>query len=109
MASYDGAMLKVTELFSRAIQSTANVCLWRLHGCMLNFIHMSASGVAEIAKSTNFEGVSTYFAYIVYMGEKCTEHRLMDHQNDWFMVSVVYWLLKHQYKRKEKRRNKYFF
>ena len=33
--------------------STANVCLWRLHGCVLHFIHLSAMGVAEIAKSTN--------------------------------------------------------
>ena len=56
---------------------------------MLNFIHLSASGVAEIAKSTNFEGVSTYFVYIVYMGEKCTEHRIVDHQNDWFIWSVL--------------------
>jgi hypothetical protein len=46
-------MLKVTELFSIAI---ANVCLWRLHDCVLGFIHLLAMGVAEIA---SFEGVST--------------------------------------------------
>ena len=45
-------MLKFTELFSKA-----NVCLWRLHGSVLDFIHLSATGVAEIAKSTNLTGV----------------------------------------------------
>jgi hypothetical protein len=34
--------------------STANVWLWRLHGCVLDFIHQSAMGVAEIAESTNW-------------------------------------------------------
>jgi hypothetical protein len=52
VASYDGATLKLTELFSKAC-----VCLWRLHDCVLNFIHLLATGVAEIAKSTN---LSTY-------------------------------------------------
>ena len=52
MASYDGAMLKVTELFNTA-HSSANVCLWRLDGCVLDYIHLSAMGVAEIAESTN--------------------------------------------------------
>ena len=60
MTSYDGATLKVTELFSTAL-SIANVCLWRLHGCVLDFIHLSAMDVAEIAKSTNEKGVSVYF------------------------------------------------
>ena len=36
VVSYDGAKLKVTDLF--------NVCLWRLHGCELNFIHLSETG-----------------------------------------------------------------
>uniref|UniRef100_A0A8C7MUQ4 Zgc:85777 n=1 Tax=Oncorhynchus kisutch TaxID=8019 RepID=A0A8C7MUQ4_ONCKI len=39
-----------------ASHSTANVCLWRLHGCVLDFIPLSATGVAEVAKSTNFKG-----------------------------------------------------
>jgi hypothetical protein len=49
------AMLKVTKLFSTG-NSTANVCLWRLHGCVLDFIHLSATGVAEITESTNLKG-----------------------------------------------------
>jgi len=52
VASCGGAMLKVTELCSAA-HSTANVCLWRLHGCLLDFIHLSAMGGTEISKSTN--------------------------------------------------------
>ena len=44
VASYDGAMLKVTELFSTG-RSTANVGR-RLHGCVLDLIHLSAMGVA---------------------------------------------------------------
>jgi hypothetical protein len=39
VASYDGATLKVTELYSKA-HSTADVCLWRLHSCLLDFIHL---------------------------------------------------------------------
>ena len=42
----------------------STVCQWRLHGCVLvkffkkkGFIHLSATGVAEIAKSTNFKGL----------------------------------------------------
>jgi hypothetical protein len=27
--------------------------LWKLHGCVLDFMHLSATGVAEIAESTN--------------------------------------------------------
>ena len=64
VASYDGATLKVTELFSKAILLTM-FCLWRLHGCVLDFIHLSATGVAEIAKSTNLKGCSHTFVYIV--------------------------------------------
>ena len=64
MASYDGATLKVTELFSTG-HSTANV--WRLHGCVLDFIHLSATGVAEIAEYTNLmEGPHT-FGHVVYI------------------------------------------
>ena len=65
MASYDGATLKVTELFSTG-HSTANVCQWRLHGFVLNFIHLSAMAVAEIAKSTHLKGCPHSFVYIVY-------------------------------------------
>jgi len=52
VASDDVATLKVTELFSVVLPSV-NVCLWRLHGCVLHYIHLSAMGVAEIAESTN--------------------------------------------------------
>ena len=40
--------------------STANVCLWRLHGSVLDL------GVAEIAESTNLKGCPHTFVYIVY-------------------------------------------
>ena len=60
MASYDGATLRVPELFSKA-----NVCLWRLHGGVLDFIHLSATGLAEIAESTNLKGFA--FVYILYI------------------------------------------
>jgi hypothetical protein len=43
-----------------------NVCLWRLYGCVLDFIHLSAIGVAEIAESTNLKGCPHTFVYIVY-------------------------------------------
>ena len=62
VASYDGGTLKVTGLFSKA-----NVCLWRLHGCLLDFIHLSATGVAEIAESTHLKGCPYTFVYIVYI------------------------------------------
>ena len=39
VASSDGTTLKVTELFSKA----------RLHGRVLDFIHLSATSVAETA------------------------------------------------------------
>ena len=38
------ATLKI-KLFSNG-HSTANVCLWRLHGCVLDFKLLSATGVA---------------------------------------------------------------
>ena len=53
--SYDNATLKVSTN-----HSTASVCLWRSHGCALNFKHLSATGVAEIAESTHLK-------WIVYM------------------------------------------
>ena len=45
------ATLKVTELFSKAI--LLHVCLWRLHGCVLDLIHLSATDVAEVAEFTH--------------------------------------------------------
>ena len=65
MVFHDSATLKVTELFSTG-HSTANGCLWRLHGFVLNFIHLSATGVAEIAESTNLKWCPHTFVYIVY-------------------------------------------
>ena len=45
----------------------ANVCLWRLHGCVLNCIHLSATGVAEMAESINLKECPHTFVYIVYL------------------------------------------
>ena len=65
MASYDGAMLKVTELFSTG-HSTGNVCLWKLHGGVLNFIHLSETSVAKKkAESTNLKGCPHTFGDVV--------------------------------------------
>jgi hypothetical protein len=66
VASYDSAMLKVTEHFSKAILLPMFVngdCM-----AVCNFIHLSATGTAEIAESTHLKG-STYFCtvYIVYL------------------------------------------
>ena len=68
VASYEGATLKVTELVSKAILMPMFVygdcmAVWSisffLHTC-------SATGVAEIAESTNFK--YTYFCiYSVYL------------------------------------------
>jgi hypothetical protein len=69
VASYDGATLKVTELFSIG-HSTANVCLWRLHGCVLDVIQLSATGVAEIAKSTNLKGCPPTYGHVLYVKAK---------------------------------------
>ena len=66
MASYDSATLKVTELFSIG-HYTANVCLWRLYGCVLDFINMSAMGVAKIAESSNFKRCPHSFGHVVYI------------------------------------------
>ena len=66
MESYDGATLKVTELFSMA-HSPANVCLWSLYGCVPDFIHLSIMGVAEIAESTNEKGCPHTFGQVVYI------------------------------------------
>ena len=66
MASYDGATLKVSELF-RMGHSNASVCLWRLHGCVLDFMHLSATDVAQIATSTHFEGCPHLFGHVVHL------------------------------------------
>ena len=66
IASYDDAMLKVTELFRKAV--LLPMFLWRLHGYVLDLIHLSATGVAEIAKSTHLKGCPHTFVYIVYQG-----------------------------------------
>ena len=48
--------------------STATACLWRLHGCGLDFIHLSATVVAE-SWIHSFEEVSTYFC--IYSVDVC--------------------------------------
>jgi hypothetical protein len=45
---------------------TATVCLWRLHGCLLDFILLSATGVAETAESTQLKGCQHTFGHLVY-------------------------------------------
>jgi hypothetical protein len=45
VASYDNAKLKVSTS-----HSTASVCLWRLHGGWLDFTHLSATGMTDIAE-----------------------------------------------------------
>jgi hypothetical protein len=61
VASYDGDMLKVTLLFNKTI--LLSMFLWRLHDCVI--IHLSATGVAEIAESTKLKGCPLTFAFIV--------------------------------------------
>ena len=38
-----------------------------MDGCVLDLIHLSATGVAEIVKSTNFKGCQDTFVYIIYL------------------------------------------
>jgi hypothetical protein len=64
VASYNGAMLKVTELLSKG-HSIANVCLWRMHCCVLDFILLSATGVAEMAESMNLKWFPHTFGHVV--------------------------------------------
>ena len=66
MASYGGATLKVTELFSKSILLPMFVygdCM----AVLLDFIHLSATVVAEIAESTNLKGSQHTFGHIVYL------------------------------------------
>ena len=72
MASYGGATLKVTELFSKAILLTMFVYGDFLAVCLI-FIYLSTTGVTEIAKSTNLKWCPQTFVYIVY---KCNKKRL---------------------------------
>ena len=46
------------------LRPTDNVRLWRLHGCVLDFIHLSVTGMAEIAESTNLKVCPHTFVYI---------------------------------------------
>ena len=66
VASYDGATLKVTEQSSMAHSSTSG-CLWRLQGCVLDFLHLSAMDVAEIVKCTIQKGYPHTFGHVVYV------------------------------------------
>ena len=68
-------MLKVTELSSVG-HSTANVCLWRLHGCVLNFINLSPTGVAEITESTTLKGCPHTFIYSLSFQISYSEYML---------------------------------
>jgi hypothetical protein len=52
VASYDGAILKVTHLFSKAVLLPGFVCGDCMTVCS-NFIQQSATGVAEIVESTH--------------------------------------------------------
>ena len=52
---------------------TANVCLWRLHGCVLDFIHFSATGVAEIAESTNLKAYPHTAGHTLYLSADLVE------------------------------------
>jgi hypothetical protein len=38
-----------------------------MHGCVLGFIHLSAMGVVELAKSINLKGCPHTFLYTVYV------------------------------------------
>ena len=66
------------EFFSMG-HSTANVCLQRLHGCVLDFIHLSAVGVSEKAESTNVKGCPHTFVYLVYITCACTHRIISQH------------------------------
>jgi hypothetical protein len=73
-ASYDSATLKVTELFNKAILLPL-FFLRRLHGCVLDFIHLSPTGMAEIAKSTHLKACPHTFVYIVYLNINKLTHK----------------------------------
>ena len=67
MASYDAATLKVTELFSKAILLPMFVYGDRMDVCW-DFIHLSATGEAEIAESSHLKsGIHILHIFIVYV------------------------------------------
>ena len=53
----------------RALQSILpTICLRRLHGRVLNFIHRSATGVAKTVESTHLKVCPHTFVYIEHLG-----------------------------------------
>ena len=62
--SYVSAMFTVNELISMT-HSTASVCLSRLQGYVLNFIHLLAVGVAETLEFNNYEWCPNTFVCIL--------------------------------------------
>uniref|UniRef100_A0A674CQL9 adenylate cyclase n=1 Tax=Salmo trutta TaxID=8032 RepID=A0A674CQL9_SALTR len=60
VASYDGATLKVTEIFSEAIVLAMSVYGDCMAVCSILYTCLSATGVAEIAESTNLNGCPQY-------------------------------------------------
>lgn len=54
------------ELFSMT-HATANVCLRRLHGSVLNLMHLFAMGVAKTPELNNQEGCGLTFGHITYL------------------------------------------
>ena len=52
VASYDSAMFQVIELFTTN-HSTVNVCVWRLHVCVVGFTQLLAMGVAKTSELNN--------------------------------------------------------
>ena len=58
--------LKVTELFSKAILLPMFVYGDCMSVCSI-FIHLSATGVAETAESSNLKGFPHSFEYIEYL------------------------------------------
>jgi hypothetical protein len=97
VSSYDGATLKVTDLFSKAI--LLPIFVWKLHGYVLDVIHLSAMGVAEIVKSTNVKVSPHTFVYIVYILRHVRQHNAMvaniDRSKPFFSLKII--LLAHNH------------
>ena len=66
MASDDGATLEVNKHFTTG-HSATNVCLWGWQCCVLDFIHLPATGEAEIAESTHLKGCPHTFGHAMYL------------------------------------------
>lgn len=47
---------KVTTLFSMT-HSNATACLWRMHGLLLDFMHLLAMGMTETSELIHLEAV----------------------------------------------------